>query len=176
MNEASRPRSPKVKQVLPLVQQDSKWQYLLTTWISRQEQGSKLYWVDIIWLSAIPWKKWSPSQTIYTPNISQTISHIYPQNTPVNYPLPPSGPHFVGLKWSRWGIPIYKMKSYNPSYNPGCLQNVSLQGTQLSEGISPKFPKSIPYISRIYIYIRYIYIYIYYISHLYIYIYYISLK
>ena len=130
MNEASRPRSPKVKQVLPLVQQDSKWQYLLTTWISRQEQGSKLYWVDIIWLSAIPWKKWSPSQTIYTPNISQTISHIYPQNTPVNYPLPPSGPHFVGLKWSRWGIPIYKMKCYNPSYNPGCLQNVSLQGTQ----------------------------------------------
>ena len=51
-------------------------------------------------------------------------------HTPVNYPLSPSGPHFVGLKWSRWVIPIYKMKSSDPSYNPGCLQNVSLQGIQ----------------------------------------------
>jgi hypothetical protein len=130
MNEASRPRSPKVKQVLPLVQQDSKWQYLLTT-ISCQEQGSfeaLLGWHHLA--ISYPMKKVKPIPNhIYPKYIPKHIPYISPKY-PCKLPPPPSGPHFVGLKWSRWGIPIYKMKSYAPSYNPGCLQNVSLQGTQ----------------------------------------------
>ena len=74
--------------------------------------------------------KWCLKSEIQGSRKPNNIKQTHFTNPPVDYPLSPSGHHFVGLKWSRWGIPIYKMKSYAPSYNPGCLQNVSLQGTQ----------------------------------------------
>ena len=141
------------------MQQDSKWQYLLTT-ISCQEQGSfeaLLGWHHLA--ISYPMKKVKPIPNhIYPKYIPKHIPYISPKY-PCKLPPPPSGPHFVGLKWSRWGIPIYKMKSYNPSYNPGCLQNVSLQQNPAKRGFHPNSP-NLSHISPEYIYI-YIIIYIF---------------